>query len=69
MPVPEVAEEPELEELPTEPLTAVTVPDTGANKSETAFTDSTEPKVLPATISEPTLGSSTKTMSPSEFCA
>src|SRR3954471_21802803 len=44
---------------------AVTLPDEGANRSETAFTDSTEPNVFPALTSAPTLGSSTKTMSPS----
>src|SRR4051812_1437036 len=46
-------------------LIAVTLPDAGANRSETAFTDSTEPNVLPALTSAPTFGSSTKTMSPS----
>src|SRR3954470_6399170 len=46
-------------------LIAVTLPEAGANRSETAFTDSTEPKVLPALTSAPTFGSSTKTMSPS----
>ena len=48
---------------------SVTVPETGAYRSETAFTDSTEPKVLPAAISAPTLGKSTKTMSPSDSWA
>jgi hypothetical protein len=50
-------------------FTAVTLPETGANKSDTAFTDSTEPKLFPASIVSPTFGRSTNTMSPSEFCA
>ena len=50
-------------------FTSSTVPLTGANRSLTAFTLSTEPNVAPAWISEPTRGRSTKTMSPSESCA
>ena len=50
-------------------LTAVTVPLAGANRSETDFTDSTLPKTLCFSIVEPTLGNSTKTMSPSELWA
>ena len=38
---------------------------TGANRSETAFTDSTTPKVFMAVTLAPTFGSSTKTTSPS----
>src|ERR1051326_2302739 len=48
---------------------AVTVPLAGANNSLTALTDSTVPKLLPEVTSAPTRGSSTKTMSPKEFCA
>src|ERR1700741_1648835 len=50
-------------------LTSVTVPETGANRSETAFTDSTVPNVLPAVSSAPTLGVSTNTMSPNDCWA
>src|SRR5258707_682416 len=46
-------------------LTSTTSPVTGANRSETAFTDSTTPKVFMATTFAPTFGSSTKTTSPS----
>ena len=50
-------------------FTSVTVPEIGAYKSLTAFTLSTDPNVDPASITCPTLGSSTNTMSPSECCA
>src|SRR5581483_4619727 len=46
-------------------LTSTTSPDTGANRSETAFTDSTTPKVFSAVTRVPTFGSSTNTTSPS----
>src|SRR5712691_6551420 len=46
-------------------LISTTSPETGAKRSETALTDSTTPKVFMAVTFVPTLGSSTKTTSPS----
>src|SRR5258708_25070692 len=48
---------------------ATTLPETGAYSSETALTDSTVPKLVPFCTCAPILGSSTKTMSPSDSCA
>ena len=56
-------------EVASSPLTSVTVPDAGANRSDTALTDSTVPNVLPAVSSAPTFGVSTNTMSPRDCCA
>src|SRR5206468_1441784 len=50
-------------------LTSTIWPPTGANSSETALTDSIDPSSSPASSSVPTCGSSTKTTSPSSFCA
>src|SRR3954470_10451937 len=50
-------------------LTSTTSPDTGENSSETALTDSMLPNSSPSSSSVPTCGSSTKTTSPSSFCA
>ena len=47
----------------------VTSPETGENRSLTAFTDSTTPNVAAWLSVRPTSGSSTKTMSPSWFVA
>ena len=47
----------------------VTVPLTGEKRSLTAFTLSTDPKLLPPVTVSPTLGSSTETISPSVLCA
>src|SRR3989442_2158274 len=46
-------------------LTSTISPDTGANRSETALTDSTTPNGFFAVAVAPTFGSSTKTTSPS----
>ena len=46
-------------------LTSTTWPDTGANRSDTALTDSTTPNGFFAVAVTPTFGSSTKTTSPS----
>ena len=43
----------------------VTVPDSGAKSSDTAFTDSIVPKARPLVSVAPTSGSSTYTTSPS----
>src|SRR5262249_44176028 len=50
-------------------FTSTTSPETGANSSETAFTDSMVPNDWPWTIFVPTAGSSTNTTSPSCCCA
>jgi len=50
-------------------LTSMTSPDTGANSSDTAFTDSIVPKACPFVTAAPPSGSSTNTTSPSCFCA
>src|SRR5690606_12923870 len=50
-------------------LTSVTSPPSGVNISETAFTDSTEPKDSCVSNLSPTRGRSTYTTSPSECCA
>src|SRR6266852_474157 len=50
-------------------FTSITLPEAGAKSSETAFTDSTVPKLLPACSCAPALGSSTKTISPNDCCA
>ena len=50
-------------------FTSTTSPATGENSSETAFTDSTVPKLAWASSLRPTSGSSRYTTSPSCFCA
>src|SRR6185436_7304917 len=50
-------------------FTSTTSPDTGEYSSETAFTDSIVPNDCPCVSLVPTAGRSTKTTSPSCFCA
>src|SRR5271166_2870302 len=50
-------------------LTADTLPETGAYRSDTDFVDSTSPKDSPAVTSVPRSGSWTKTPSSSADCA
>src|SRR5579872_6175211 len=50
-------------------FTSTTSPEIGEKSSETALTDSILPISSPCSSSVPTCGSSTKTTSPSSFCA